>query len=129
MSTETIILLAVWGAICSVWFGLLVAQRRARRQGLFLEVASGTQAGAMQHDDAPSVCVVIAARNEAEGLEDCLGYVLRQDYPKLSVLVIDDRSEEDVPWPVGGLMAARCFIGYPVLRCRATPSLAAGLSR
>ncbi len=94
MSTETIILLAGWGAICSVWFGLLLAQRRARREGLFLEVASGVQVDAMQQDDAPSVCVVIPARNESEGLARCLQNVLRQDYPKLSVLVIDDRSED-----------------------------------
>ncbi len=36
---------------------------------------------------------------------------------------------EYVPLPVEGLMATRCFTGYPALRSWATPSLSAGLSR
>lgn len=95
MSVETIILLAGWGAICSVWFGLLVAQSRARREGLFLEVAEGSELEVSEHEDGPSVCVVIAARNESDGLGVCLRHVLEQDYSNLSVLVIDDRSEDD----------------------------------
>ncbi len=94
MSVETILLLAGWGAICQVWFWLIVAQRRARRDGLFLEVGTGAAAVPTPQDDMPTVCVVIAARNESEGLAICLKHVLAQDYAKLSVLVIDDRSED-----------------------------------
>ncbi len=94
MSTETIILLAGWGAISSVWFGLIVAQGRARRDGLFLDVDSNSRGKQADQGDTPTVCVVIAARNEAEGLVRCLQHVLAQNYPKLSVLVIDDRSED-----------------------------------
>jgi len=39
--------------------------------------------------------VVIAARNESQDLAGCLRHVLAQDYPDLSVMVIDDRSEDD----------------------------------
>ncbi len=95
MSTATVILLAGWGAICSVWFGLIVAQGRARRDGLFLELASGTSVDAAAGESSPSVCVVIAARNESADLAACLRNVLAQDYQNLSVLVIDDRSEDD----------------------------------
>lgn len=94
MSAETILLLAGWGAICSVWFGLLVAQRQARRDGLFLKGAVGSHNEPSKHRDTPTVCVVIAARNESEGLASCLRNVLEQDYPELSVLLIDDRSED-----------------------------------
>ncbi len=94
MSVETILLLAGWGAVCNVWLGLIVAQRRARRDGLFLEVSADNPTACSKHLDTPTVCVVIAARNEAEGLAGCLQDILRQDYPKLTVLVIDDRSED-----------------------------------
>ncbi len=94
MAVETILLLAGWGAICNVWLGLIVAQRRARRDGLFLEVAVENSTEFPKHTDMPTVCVVIAARNESEGLANCLRDVLAQNYPKLSVLVIDDRSED-----------------------------------
>lgn len=95
MSVETMILLAAWGGICSVWFGLLIAQTRARRDGLFLEVADRTHEDIPQPNDTPSVCVVIAARNESDGLAACLRNVLAQDYSALSILVVDDRSEDD----------------------------------
>ncbi len=94
MSPATIILLVAWGAICCVWLGLLVAQIRARRDGLFLEVAAERPADSPEHDDPPSVCVVIAARNESEGLSACLRNVLAQDYSALSVTVVDDRSDD-----------------------------------
>lgn len=94
MSIETTVLLAAWGAICSVWFGLLIAQRKARRDGLFLEVSADSLGKLTKQSDVPTVCVVIAARNESEGLASCLQNVLKQDYPRLSALVIDDRSED-----------------------------------
>lgn len=95
MSVGTMILLAAWGGICSVWIGLLVAQARARRDGLFLEVADRTHVDIPQPNNTPSVCVVIAARNESDGLANCLRNVLAQDYSALSVLVVDDRSQDD----------------------------------
>jgi len=95
MSVGTILLLAGWGAICNVWFWLIVAQRRARRDGLFLEVSPNTREAQTKLKYRPSVCVVIAARNESEGLANCLQNVLKQDYPKLTIVVIDDRSEDN----------------------------------
>ncbi len=94
MSFATIMLLVGWGAVCCVWLGLLVAQVRARRDGLFLEVGTESHVESPEHDHTPSVCVVIAARNESEGLAACLRNVLAQDYPALSVMVVDDRSDD-----------------------------------
>jgi cellulose synthase/poly-beta-1,6-N-acetylglucosamine synthase-like glycosyltransferase len=43
---------------------------------------------------APSVSVVIPARNEKENIRGCLESVLAQDYPNFDVTVVDDRSED-----------------------------------
>jgi chlorobactene glucosyltransferase len=41
------------------------------------------------------VCIVVPARNESANLAKCLRSVLGQDYAALSVVVADDRSEDD----------------------------------
>jgi glycosyltransferase involved in cell wall biosynthesis len=41
-----------------------------------------------------SVTVVVPARNEATNIEQCLRSLLSQDYPKLSVCAVDDRSSD-----------------------------------
>lgn len=91
MTAPMIALLAAWGSICGVWALLLVAQLRVRREGLLLRPLVGDLERA---DALPSVSVVIPARNEAAALENCLHSVLSQGYPNLSVVVIDDRSED-----------------------------------
>jgi glycosyltransferase involved in cell wall biosynthesis len=39
--------------------------------------------------------VCIAARNETHALARCLDYVLKSDYPKIEILVLDDSSDDD----------------------------------
>lgn len=41
------------------------------------------------------VSIIIAAHNEAENLKRFLPSILKQDYPKFEVIVINDRSEDD----------------------------------
>jgi hopene-associated glycosyltransferase HpnB len=45
--------------------------------------------------DWPTVAVVIPARDEAPMLPRGLGSILAQDYPKLSVILVDDNSSDD----------------------------------
>lgn len=45
--------------------------------------------------DIPSVSICIAARNETHALAQCLERVLKSDYPKLEILVLDDSSNDD----------------------------------
>jgi len=46
---------------------------------------------------APSVSVVIPARNEEANIGRCLESVVAQDYPNFDVTVVDDRSDDRTP--------------------------------
>lgn len=93
---------SAWASICGVWAALLVAQLRVRREGLLLLPHVGDENG----DRAlPSVAVIIPARNESAALADCLQSVLSQDYPNLSVVIADDRSEDDTAAIASGIAA------------------------
>jgi len=86
------LLLGAWGVLVNVWAGLWITQRAALRGGMMLEPCLGVPA-----DDAPTLAVVIPARNEAQDIEACLASVLAQDYPGLRVVVVDDRSTDNTP--------------------------------
>lgn len=47
--------------------------------------------------EQPNVSVVVAARNEAAVLDDCLHALTTQDYPaeQLGIIIVDDRSTDD----------------------------------
>ena len=43
----------------------------------------------------PPVAIVVPARNEADGVGECLGSLLRQDYPgACTVILVDDDSQD-----------------------------------
>jgi glycosyltransferase involved in cell wall biosynthesis len=46
------------------------------------------------HPDMPRVSVVVAARNEERNIEEALQSLLRQVYPELEVIVVNDRSTD-----------------------------------
>jgi chlorobactene glucosyltransferase len=55
--------------------------------------------------DAPLVSALIPARNEAHNIERCVGSLVAQDWPRLEVIVLDDRSEDgtgDLARAIGG---------------------------
>lgn len=95
MSTGDFIIISAWSGICSVWAGILMLQFQVRRAGMFPAARPYRRPdGSSGTDDVESVCVVIPARNEAANLSACLTRVLAQDYPALSVVLVDDRSED-----------------------------------
>ena len=46
------------------------------------------------HADAPMISVLVPARNEEESIGACVGALLRQDYPNLEIIVLDDESSD-----------------------------------
>ncbi len=44
--------------------------------------------------DAPLVTAILPARNEEANLEDCLNSLRAQTYPRLEIIVVDDRSSD-----------------------------------
>lgn len=48
----------------------------------------------LDDSELPTVSVCIPARNETEDLPPCLGSIIRSDYPKLEILVLDDCSQD-----------------------------------
>lgn len=45
--------------------------------------------------DGPTVSIIVAARNEAHGIEAAVNSLLRLDYSPLEIIMIDDRSTDD----------------------------------
>jgi hypothetical protein len=85
-----------WGSVSSVWGVILLIQRRICLDGLLLKpLGPDAPAPTATGGAWPGVTVVIPARNEAKTIAGCLGRVLAQHYPDLSVTVVDDRSEDD----------------------------------
>ena len=46
-------------------------------------------------DETPLVSIILPARNEAHQIGGCLRSLLRQDYPRFEVIVVDDCSDDD----------------------------------
>jgi cellulose synthase/poly-beta-1,6-N-acetylglucosamine synthase-like glycosyltransferase len=59
-------------------------------------------------DLLPTITVVVPARNEAANIEPCLRSLLTQDYPKLTVCAVDDRSSDQT-----GPIMDRLAGGFP----------------
>ncbi len=45
-------------------------------------------------EDAPLISVIVPAHNEEAGIKECLESVLEQDYPRLELILVDDRSTD-----------------------------------
>lgn len=82
------ILYTVLGPVA--WCGLLVGFYLGRSRMIRLR-----RNRAALPENPPYVTIVIPAKDEASRIRECIHAVLEQDYPDFSVLVIDDRSEDE----------------------------------
>jgi glycosyltransferase involved in cell wall biosynthesis len=90
MSQTQVVLLRLYVAIIAIWPIRYLVLRYILGKSPFL--TPGSPAGAW--DDPPLVSAIIPARDEEAMIADCLGSVCRQNYPRLEMLVIDDRSTD-----------------------------------
>ena len=83
-------LLLLAGVTAALWlFGGLEVALGSRRIGYLRDVRAGPSP-----ESIPRVCVVVAARNEAASVGECVGSLLGQRGIEIGVIAADDRSED-----------------------------------
>lgn len=122
-------------AVVLVWWGLSIdwavgVRSMARLRPAPPEVVPGPASGGATPTPrrgggppaaAPSVSVVVPARNEAGTLERALRSLMAQDLPDLEIVVVDDRSEDAT-----GAIAVRVAAGDARVRVITVESLPEG---
>src|SRR5262245_12416338 len=71
------------------WLWLRFAKREVS-----LPIWSAVEMPALADDEAPFVSIVVSAGNRADGLERCVQSLLRQDYSRFEVIVVDASSSD-----------------------------------
>lgn len=79
-----------WTLAC-VWMAITVIFIAACRKQSSLRPMSDTS----RLSGLPKLSVIVASRNESECIETCIRSLLRQDYPDLEVVAVNDRSTDD----------------------------------
>jgi len=97
--------------LAAPWLGLLLF--------LLLRVRLPRELPARSPEHAPSVTVIVPARNEARNIETCVRSITAQRYPDFDLVVVDDRSEDGTgalarALPPGGATALRVLEGEDV---------------
>lgn len=87
---STVLTVLSW-VIALAWVGIIIAfiaayRRRSSLKPLTTEVTTA---------ELPELSVILAARNESAGIETCIRSLFRQDYPRLEVVAVNDRSTDD----------------------------------
>src|SRR3954453_7635707 len=90
MTQAQVTLLWVYAAIVAAWPLRYFVLRHILGKSQFLSASSPS----FSRQDVPLVSAIIPAKDEEAVLADCLTSVCRQTYPRLEILVIDDRSTD-----------------------------------
>lgn len=90
MSASTFLgaLAAIEIGVIAVWLLQHLAMSRIDRQQMRVPVRPANA-------ELPALTVIVPARNEAATINPCVRSILAQDYPRLKLIVIDDRSADD----------------------------------
>ncbi len=81
----------VLGVLCD-FFGFSLFLSIWRSRNITKRVSSSSKF--IASNELPTLSVAIPARNESESLLNCLASILKNDYPKLEVFVLDDSSTD-----------------------------------
>jgi chlorobactene glucosyltransferase len=89
--------LLIWAGVIfvSIVFVELARLNWMLATSLAREIKLQEAPGRTLRGDPPLVSVVVPARDEADNIETSVRALLRSDYPRLEVVVVDDRSEDD----------------------------------
>ena len=82
---------AVAWVVVGAWLAVMVFFLRACRQRLVLRPLGDR----LEPVEFPRLSMIVAARNESDCIETCIRSLLRQDYPELEVVAVNDRSTDD----------------------------------
>src|SRR4051812_25283739 len=107
-----------WLALVAAVLGVGVLAQLAVAAGQIRRLGSVPPLG---DAEMPSVSIVVAARNEARGIEGAMRSLLALDAPRLEVVAVDDRSEDAT-----GAILDRFARGEPRLRVVHVTELPAG---
>ncbi len=81
---DLLILCVFWAVPCHRWL-----------MWLGRPILAPTPGHRSKTDETPLVSIILPARNEAHQIGRCLQSLLRQDYPRFEVIVVDDCSDDD----------------------------------
>jgi cellulose synthase/poly-beta-1,6-N-acetylglucosamine synthase-like glycosyltransferase len=95
-----LILYAVVGLGAWVLYGVAMAMARTRMDRL------NRQKDVTLPEPPPAVTILIPAKDEGDGIRECLCRVLALDYPDFTVIAIDDRSTDQTGAVMDALAAA-----------------------
>ena len=74
-------------------FWAIAWHRWSRQCAIFIPELEDKQTP-VTDENLPLVSIIVPARNEAHGIESCVRSLLDQDYTRLEVIAVDDRSED-----------------------------------
>lgn len=74
-------------AVIVIWLRQHVEMNRIEREGFRI-------ANRPAHGRLPLLTIIVPAHNEAKRIGECVESILRQDYPNLGLVVVDDRSDD-----------------------------------
>lgn len=89
ISTSVLTVLA-WGLAC-LWIVITgIFLNACRKQSPLQPMTDSSRSS-----DLPKLSVLIASRNESACIETCIRSLIRQDYPDLEIVAVNDRSTDD----------------------------------
>lgn len=102
----------MWFLLFAYVIALIIFALQVRSSARVVHAELGLDASPIG-DDAPSLVVVVPFKDEGDLIASCLESVLQQDYPRLQVIAVNDRSSD-----AGGDVVRQLSRKYPALKLR-----------